>query len=578
MGFCSKLYFGCVSGCLLFSCVLSMPLPALAQLSEATASADPSRAGDEILDTPDLPDVQPRVPVQNRQVLKAPEGADHIKLVLNSLIIEGVSVYEEHDIAPYYDSKIGTEVSLAELYATADALTRKYRNDGYILTQVIVPPQKIEDGVVKLRVVEGFVDKIIIEGVEDESEKRQIWKYADNLRTNGILDAKDLERYLLLIRDLPGVSARSILSKSKTTPGASDLTLIITRDRFEGEISLDNYGSRFLGVYRANVRGEFNSPFGFNERIITQFSMAGDEERPDELLFGSAVYEQILSRFGSKLTIQGFYSDSEPGFTLQPFDVEGESLFASIAVSHPMIRSRSVNLTGRLGFDWRNVKSEDDITPEPIEDRIRSVRVGANLQFIDTLLGGRAGVNVVDFQFSQGVPIFGASSVGADNLTRARGDSRHTKAELELQRLQRIFPDINILMAARGQWASTPLLSSEEFSIGGLRYGRGYDPSEIIADEGFATKVELQWNEPKRIKYLHDYQLFSFWDFGRVFDKDATISANDRESISSVGFGVRGEITETLNLDLGIAYPLTRNVDTREDRDPRYYFSVSREL
>ncbi len=552
--------------------------PAHAQVGEATRSADPTRAAQDILTAPDVPDVQPRVPVQNRQVLKAPQGAEDIKLTLNSLIIEGIGIYEEADVAPLYQDKIGTEVTLAEIYATANALTRKYRNDGYILTQVVVPPQKIEGGVVKLRVVEGFVDKIIIEGVASEKEKHQIWKYADNLRTNGILDAREMERYLLLIRDLPGVSARSVLSKSETTPGASDLTLVITRDRFEGRASVDNYGSRFLGAYRANVTGSFNSPFGFNERITTQFSMAGDNERPDELLFGSAVYEQVLSRFGSKLVLQGFYSHSEPGFTLQPFDVEGDSLFLSVGFTHPFIRSRSVNFTGRGSFDWRNVESEDSLTPEATKDRIRSVRVGANLQFIDTLLGGRAGVNLIDFQASQGVPFFGASSNGADNLTRARGNPHYTKAELEIQRLQRVIPDVNLLLAARGQLASTALLSSEEFGVGGIRYGRGYDPSEIIADDGYATKVELQWNEPKRIKYLHDYQLFTFWDFGRVFDKDATTSDAARESISSVGFGVRGEITEKLNLDLGIAYPLTRNVDTHGDRDPRYYFSISHEL
>ena len=127
-----------------------------------------------------------------------------------------MGAYAPEDIDPLYRGRLGTTVSLADIYDIANALTNKYRNEGYILTQVVVPPQTIENGLVRLQVVEGFVDGITIAGEPRESAVKQFRKYADNLRENNILSAQNLERYLLLINDLPGVTARSVLSPSQT--------------------------------------------------------------------------------------------------------------------------------------------------------------------------------------------------------------------------------------------------------------------------------------------------------------------------------------------------------------------------
>lgn len=557
---------------MLFTLLVSSSV-AYAQVEDATGTADPSRIGQELLNIDELPEISPKIDVKSTDTQKAPPNADNIKFVLDTLQIDGVGVYEAGDLDPLYREQLGETVSLSDVYAIANAMTTKYRNDGYILTQVVVPPQTIEGGIVKLQVVEGFVDQIIIQGDSKESETRLIKKYAENLRENNILDAKNLERYLLLINDLPGVTARSILSPSPTTPGASDLTIIVERDSYDAEISFDNHGSRYLGPYEGSFAGSLNSAFGLNERISGQFVMAGDKDRKDELLFGSLVYEQPLSRFGSKLRLLGSITNTEPGSTLDPFDVKGESKFFSATVSHPFIRSRTLNFSGRATFDSRDVESKNNLEPNKRNDHIRSVRLGTTVQFMDTLLG--VGVNALDLELSRGLDVLGASSHGDSNLTRARGNPQYTKAELQIQRLQRLSSTLNLLMMTKGQWSATPLLSSEEFGVGGTTIGRGYDSSEIVGEDGVSAKLELQWNEPRKIKYIHDYQLFTFYDVGRVWNQDATTSAGKDDSIASVGLGMRADITEKTKAGVGIALPLTRNVDITNDHDPRYYFNIT---
>lgn len=549
--------------------------PIFAQVENATQIADPSRAGQDLLNLNDLPELSDHVVIKKATIANAPANAENILFQLNSLQIDGVNAYDAEDIDHLYRDQLGTEVSLADVYAIANSLTNKYRNEGYILTQVVIPPQTIENGIVKLQVVEGFVDQIIIEGETRESALKQIRQYAENLRENHILSAKNLERYLLLINDLPGITARSILSPSKTKTGASDLTIIIERDNYESSIEFNNHGSRFLGPYQTAFSGIANSHFGLNERISGQFVISGDKNRINELMFGSIVYEQPVSRYGSKIRILASITSTEPGDDLDQFDVKGNSKFLSASISHPFIRSRTMNLYGRATFDLRNVKSRNDLEPSR-EDKIRSLRVGTTFQFIDTLFG--VGINALDVEVSHGLSIFGATHKGDNNITRARGNPEYTKIELQAQRLQRITPSINVLFAGQGQWSATPLLSSEEFGVGGFNLGRGYDSSEIVGDDGISGKIELQWNEPHKIKYLHDYQLFSFLDAGRVWNQDATTSADKRNSLASIGLGIRADITEKTKAGFGVAFPLTRRVETTNDRDPRFYFSITHEF
>ncbi len=552
--------------------LLLISTSAYAQVGDATRAADPSRLSQELMDFDTLPQVSNDFKVKGTASAKAPKGAENVKFILDTLMIDGVGAYTAKDLDPYYQNKLGTEVSLADIYDIANQLTVKYRNDGYILTQVVVPPQTIENGMVELRVVEGFVDKITIQGEEKSSAVVQIQKYADNLRENNILDSKKLERYLLLINDLPGVTARSVLSPSKTTTGASDLTIIVERDEYEAEVSFDNHGSRFIGPYRASYTGSINSKFGMNEKITGRFVSAGDIDRLGELLFGAISYEQPLSRFGSKLNISAGISETEPGDVLDQFDVEGHSKTFRIGVSHPFIRSRTLNFSGRANFDVRDTKSENNLEPTR-KDKIRSVRLGTTLQFMDTVFG--VGVNAIDFEVSKGTGLFGASHKGDANLTRAAGDPRYLKGALSLQRLQRISSNLNLQLTGRAQLASAALLSAEEFGVGGQGIGRGYDSSEIVGEDGIAGKAELQWTEPKAIKYLDSYQLFAFLDSGRVWNQDATTQADKRQSLTSTGLGVRASITEKTGAGFGIAFPLTSNVGVTDDRDPRYYFNIT---
>jgi hemolysin activation/secretion protein len=137
--------------------------PAFAQ-AEATTTADPGRAGAQMLEEQEIPDVMPTMEVENLLRQKVPANAENVRFTLKSVNVQGATAYNEQQLSSLYADKVGTEISLADVYTIAAQMTNKFRNTGYILTQVIVPPQTIDGGTVQLKVVEGYVDQVVVEG------------------------------------------------------------------------------------------------------------------------------------------------------------------------------------------------------------------------------------------------------------------------------------------------------------------------------------------------------------------------------------------------------------------------------
>lgn len=509
------------------------------------------------------------VKVPEHMITSAPKGADKQHLTLIEITIDGMSAYSEDQLLPMYQDLLGQKITLADVFGLAERLTIKYRNDGYILSQVIVPPQEIDNGKVRLQVIEGFIDQINIDGDASSRSKDVVYKMAQKIAKKRPLNASDLERYLLLMNDIPGFTVTSVLSPSTTQPGAADIDLFVEQNPYEITSQIDNRGSRYLGPLQATVAGRLNSFFGRGDSIDVQIATAPDGQPSRELNFMSLDYTETITKEGTKLNIGTSYTETEPGFRLSTFDIIGTSRNWHVELTHPLIRARSKNLFLSAKLDINNIKRTDNL-PTRIEDRVRVLRLGGVYQFTDRFIG----VNTIDITASQGLNLFNPRKTGSANLTRARGVHDFTKVEAEVSRLQHITNKVSLLGALSGQKSANNLLSSEEFGIGGASYGRGYDGSEIVGEDGLAGKLELQITDPVIAPVISGYQVYGFFDLGRVWDRDNTVSQNKIRSIASTGMGVRFDLNDNFSGSAEVAVPLTRRVEVTDDKDPRGFFSL----
>ena len=508
------------------------------------------------------------IPVKPKSMTPVfPEDLGGVKFVLNQLFIQGTTIYDKRAFKPLYNEYVKKELTLRHIYEIAQNITNKYRNDGYILSKAIVPPQKINNGVVHLKIIEGYIDKIKIQGPV-RGPRKLIDQYRKKILKSRPLRALDLERYLLLIDDLPGVTAKSVLTPSEDKPSATTLTLILADKAFEGHVGADNRGSKFNGPYEFSGGVTANSLFGGYGRTGLQGVVTSQTE---ELLFLNAFYGFPVNQEGTRLFFSGSRSESEPGSSLKKFDINGDSSTITLRLTHPFIRSRGKNLTGHFGFTGRDSTTKI-LGSLDSEDRLRVMDMGVSYDYADEYKG----VNLIRLNLYQGLNIFGATDSGSSNLSRAQGKSNFTKLTGNLMRMQNLAPGWNLLGAASWQYSFDKLLASEEFGVGGSQYGRAYDSSEITGDHGIAFKVELQKAFRPEWGYLSDLQLYSFIDYGSVWNKVQTSTGAKRQDLTSMGLGMRFNVTDSISGYLEIDKPMSDNVAAEGNKDPRFFFSLSK--
>ena len=485
-----------------------------------------------------------------------PAGAESMHFVLRGVQVSGATIYPGTTFDDLYRNLVGKDVTVAQIYSVAQAITAHYRSDGYILSQAVLPAQQIANGMVQIRVVEGFVDKVV---VKDETtgatnvDRSVLDRLAQKISGVRPLTAKALERYMLLINDLPGVAARSFLSPSASTPGGADLTVVINEKKYDGYATFDNLGSRFVGPLEFSVAGNLDNALGIYER--TGLRYVGTFEF-SELKYIEATHQEQIGSEGMRLDFTYFRSESQPNNVLGKINGLVDSLNNSglVVLTYPVIRSRAENLNLRARFEVDNI----DVTTGHVEttkDRLRVLRLSGAYNKIDTALGA-PGINLVTIELSQGLPLFDASDKDKPS-SNSRAPSTFTKITAEVQRQQSIAGNWSILLAAEGQLAFTDLLSEEKIGLGGPLYGRGYDPSQIIGDEGIAGKIELQYGRELGLTWFKDYQAYAFFDGGYVHDLHKVVAQSHH--LMTTGLGVRSNFTDRISGFVQVAKQLTKS-------------------
>ena len=142
-------------------------------------------------------------------------------------------------------------------------------------------------------------------------------------------------------------------------------------------------------------------------------------------------------------------------------------------------------------------------------------------------------------------------------------------------RLQQLAPSWMLLGAMSWQYSFEKLLASEEFGGGGSQYGRAYDSSEITGDQGLAFKLELQRAVQMKKKYLRDVQAYTFFDFGKIWNRIPTSTGLTTEDLYSMGLGVRFNMTENISGYFEWNKPLDQIVSSEGNKDGRFFFSLS---
>jgi hemolysin activation/secretion protein len=416
--------------------------------------------------------------------------------------LEGASLIPESELQSELTAFTGRELSLADLYRAADRLSDVYRRNGWY-ARVIVPAGDVREGIVVLRVLEGQVGSIEFSGGAARFTAARARPYVlEGAREGEPIRLDALARSALLLNDIPGVDASVVLAPAKESERTDLHVELRDKPLFNGNVSLDNYGTRSTGATRLSTYLGLDNPAGWGE----QYSLAGSVSRDNANGRLSASYP--LGSNGMRMSGYGALLHYRLGAGFSALDASGSAATMGSSFSWPLVRGETANLNLLAVSETRryeNLGNGNVISNKAA----RSLSVGLNGDRLDSWLGG--GLMQMGATVTSGrLDLAGSATDFAADQAGPRRHGSYAKFGWQFKRLQRIDRDDSVLISFMGQAASRNLDSSEQFGLGGPFGVRAYSSLEASGDSGWLGSVE--W----RRRLSDTVQLSGFYDTGRI--------------------------------------------------------------
>ena len=403
----------------------------------------------------------------------------------------GHSAFDAEALASITADFAGRELSFAELEQAAERVTQFYRDRGYLVAQALIPAQEIgADGIVEIAVHEGRYGRVAVQNASRLKQGiAEAALEAGPVASGALIAAAPLERALLLLDELPGVTARGELSAGRE-PGTSDLTVYVRDgERFTGILRVDNSGHELTGRVRGTVMVDADNLRGFADRLSLQVTSSGSG-----LLHGSANYSAPVNDTPLRLGVGYTSSRYEMGGALTALDVEGTMSAWRLSLRYPVLRALPRpavpavwvhRLDAELVAEQRDL--QDIVAGFSGDRQVQALQLaargsgqawGGTLEFGAVATAGR--LHIVD-----------AVERLYDDLT-ALTEGEFVKVHAEATHRRPVGRGMSLRASVSGQWASKNLHSSEKFALGGAHAVRAYAPGEASGDTGVLAGVELR--------------------------------------------------------------------------------------
>jgi hemolysin activation/secretion protein len=517
------------------------------------AQQRPPGIGDVLRDVertrPDVPpQPQPRLDV-DQPPRPALDAAATASFRVESIRLSGVTALPEDELLALVAGYTRRDVTLAELAQATERITRHYRDRGYLLARAYIPAQEIRDGVLEIAVLEGRHGRVEVRDAAGLAPRLAAEAVAP-LRPGEAINESALDRALLLLDDLGGVSARGTLSPGQAA-GTADLAVeLAAQPRYGGTVSVDNYGNRYTGRARFGGSAYAHNLAGRGDTL----SARGLVAEGADLAYGQLGYDLPLSGDGWRAGALATYTDYTLGRELSDLGATGNAAIGTVYARYALLRSRHGSVHAQLAADYKDLEDRIDSVASfnPRNVWLTTLTLAADAP--DAVLAG--GVTSASLAVSYGqLDIEDATARAIDQAT-ARADGSFRKLSYSLVRVQDLAPRWQLYAAVSGQWASKNLDPVEKFSLGGPFGVRAYPTGEAPGDAGVLGTLELRYLTPVPDTPLAA-QFVAFVDSGSVtVNREPFTLAPNGRTLTGAGVGVNLFGWQGVELRLSYAWRL----------------------
>ncbi len=517
---------------------------------------------------------KPKKPLIEEQPEDKPDQSSSEKeFFVKQIDIKGNNILTREEleslISPY-ENKL---IRLSDAKELSKKIEQKYRDEGYIMTYVYLPPQKIDAEKLTIQILEGKMGKLVVDGNKWFSEKN-LQRYS-RLKEGEPLQYETLAKSVQRMNENPDREVRAILQPGEET-GSTDVHLKV-KDRFPIHIggSFDNLGTESTGRRRFGTSIRHNN-FLFPDATLLSGAILGKD-----FSAGYAQYLIPLSRFGTKLSLGFSGSRISPKKEFKGFDIDGRSQTYTSSLTQPLIEKENFKLNSSLGFNLKD-STTINIAGTSRRDRLRILKPGLDMSFSD-----RFGATSLSNEISFGLDIFGATSTNNPVSSRRGAPPNFIKLNGSINRNLRLPGNTLASAEFNYQLALDQLTPQEQLYLGGMNSVRGYPEGDFLADQGFSLSLEYSfppffipedWKLPFAKRTLkNQFQFTTFTDIGFGQIKGPAKTQKRSRYLQGVGAGVRVFVWNNISTRIEYAFAIG-NEPLTESNHSRVHFTLQLDI
>ncbi len=511
-----------------------------------------------------------------------------VKIKVKRFEFTGNSVFPKRELAKVVAQFSGREITSEDLEAARVALTKLYVGAGFISSGALLPDQDVSGGVIRFQIVEGRLQEVDLHG---NFWFRSWWLRHQLARAAGRpVNFNHLKTGLQLLRQNPGITQINAELKPGIVTGENILHVVVKeRQPFRLGLTLGNQRPPSVGEGLGEVRFDMLNLTGCNDPLELRWG-ALRWRRDGKVEYGggdnlSARYEFPVSPWGTTLALHAGRNDASIiDETFARLGITSQSEEFGATLRQPLVET--LNDTVAFTFGAERKRSQTFLLGKPFSFSEGAVD-GESVVFawqtgLEWVHRSQLDVLSLRTTFTLGQPLMGAtrgdprringttSGASAAGFDPEIPDSKFFAWLGQAQYLRRIFdsakhPDTPekgakmllreslLIIRANAQLSDEPLLSSEQFSLGGLNSVRGYRENQLLRDNGIFASLEMRFPLVLRKDGAPAVSLAPFVDWGTGWDVNKVDDHN--KTIASAGLGLLFQPSKHMNATVYWGHP-----------------------
>ncbi len=474
-----------------------------------------------------------------RAGLQMPKAADKKFVTVRVVTIAGAFPELAEQNAALVQKLQGKRLSLAEIYQAAAELQAAY-SKSFPLATLSAPRPDFADGVVKLDVTDGVIEKLELSAVPERA-RELVRARLQPLVGQRHLAAAEYQRRTLLVGAIAGVSGQASTTPLDSRDGYS-LNVAVVESRVAGASAITNRLPKEYGTWEFAQTFALNNALGLGEQIAGAVSSTPDFERYFSGTSKSEAYStDVFMPIGADGLVFGAgylmaRSRPSPYFSTLPDELlfAGERVTGRFdrvyaRVAYPLFLT--TDLTLRIQADAEHINNRYRYRPLPLgfiqpawapfpspiqdvfRDRYNVLRLSADVKYRIPLLENATFAGLIAYGRGLGGRLDSTDFAFGPPLSRLGASPSFDRLNLK-GRLDVGLPE-NFIFSAIGRLQTSfgkPLMIPENFLLDGPEAVSGYASGTLNVDRGVTARAEL--SRPVNLALLGYNHLVSPYVFG----------------------------------------------------------------